>query len=243
MHGNLPGGGWPFVGLVGLLVILGVVFHRRKLAFAAFLSVVLLAVTATLFVMSYWGNGDCYASTKFATFAPLDTWSPWASWGQGGFGFRLMRGHVNRVVPGLPPPRDYLAWTARFTRGTPVYPSHPPNVPPLHHYLVDYAGFTIAYADHRTATPAGGVTLTFAFDGMVTMPGWFVLAMLSACPIAWLIRRRHHRFPAGRCQRCGYDLRATPANGKCQECGTPVPAGHRPSVGAAPTPPTAPAAH
>jgi hypothetical protein len=54
----------------------------------------------------------------------------------------------------------------------------------------------------------------------VTVPCWFVAALLLVAPAGrWArgrrTRRRHER---GLCPRCGYDLRATP--GRCPECGT-----------------------
>ena len=52
------------------------------------------------------------------------------------------------------------------------------------------------------------------------VPHWF-LAATTAAPVLWrmvpLLRRRARR-AAGACQRCGYDLRATPGRGP--ECGT-----------------------
>jgi hypothetical protein len=53
----------------------------------------------------------------------------------------------------------------------------------------------------------------------VIMPHWLLLA-ISAAPAASVVaRRRWSRLrPEVACQRCGYDLRATP--GRCPECGT-----------------------
>jgi hypothetical protein len=58
---------------------------------------------------------------------------------------------------------------------------------------------------------------------------WFgisfqLVVIATSLPVVWsvltvLIRRRH-RHAQGRCQSCGYDLRATP--GRCPECGRTV---------------------
>jgi predicted RNA-binding Zn-ribbon protein involved in translation (DUF1610 family) len=61
------------------------------------------------------------------------------------------------------------------------------------------------------------------------LPLWpgFALNTLFYAVLAWgvwqvpLAMRRRSRRRAGRCIKCGYDLRATPAASPCPECGEP----------------------
>jgi hypothetical protein len=53
----------------------------------------------------------------------------------------------------------------------------------------------------------------------VVVPHWFPMILFATLPLTRLGRfiRRRRRKVAGRCAKCGYDLRATPD--RCPECG------------------------
>ncbi len=78
------------------------------------------------------------------------------------------------------------------------------------------------FADRRDVDGVAGATY-----GVVAAPLWAVIACLSSLPAFRLVgwaRARRRAATAGRCRRCGYDLRATPD--RCPECGAvPRPVG------------------
>ena len=65
----------------------------------------------------------------------------------------------------------------------------------------------------------GGVMKTHE----VQVPWWFAITVPSALPICLLCRVLADRIKLrrGHCEKCGYDLRASPE--RCPECGEPVP--------------------
>jgi hypothetical protein len=57
---------------------------------------------------------------------------------------------------------------------------------------------------------------------MVIVPYWVLVLVSAIGPGVWGIKwwERRRRFGEGRCQKCGYDVRASPE--RCPECGTEI---------------------
>lgn len=84
--------------------------------------------------------------------------------------------------------------------------------------------FSVAYCAHPTVTTLYWFGLWgWSLSLLVLMLNFSVFPLAIAS--AWLAsrpkRRREWRMAVGRCQTCGYDLRAS--KDKCPECATPVP--------------------
>jgi hypothetical protein len=77
-----------------------------------------------------------------------------------------------------------------------------------------WAGFRyakVSVPDPRRSRPK-------AYLWELVVPLWPVVALTALLPAFRVWRWHRRRFAAGRCQKCGYDLRATPD--RCPECGT-----------------------
>ncbi len=89
--------------------------------------------------------------------------------------------------------------------------------------------------ERRLGRPTLSTPTTYVQSSVVmpgVLPGLIVLLWPSACGIAWWHDRRRRRAMQDRCIACGYDVRATPDDGDCPECGrrineTPPPARRR----------------
>lgn len=172
---------------------------------ASFCSLLCTAFLIVIWIRSY-SVGD-----QFEWVTPSQHTRVLVEWGLGGFGFFSHTLEPEEIEKG-----DYFRtareWQSRV--GRPVYPynmyPYPGSGPRVfgsgnHGFLFDDAEFK-GWALRQVTVPIWSMT---CLAGVLSMPGLLQL------------RRRHrlHRKASyGLCQRCGYDLRATPE--RCPECGT-----------------------
>jgi hypothetical protein len=221
---------WPLVPLAAVIALgLPVLLWRRRWAYLSALSLLLCAASA-----ANWGRS--YGGLEFVS---VETWERttaggerrWVSikWCNGGL--QAGWGHLTwpqgsyygGIVDHFPP--RLLRWYRNTSDLT--YPARnaPDNVWSNRPDLVwHWAGFEL---DLSHETWAGVLDTRFR---NLTVPHWFATAFLALPPALWLAAfvRRRRRVSAGRCQACGYDLRATPD--RCPECGAVRPRGEPPSA-------------
>jgi hypothetical protein len=97
----------------------------------------------------------------------------------------------------------------------------------------DALGLRVAWrwgreTDMKNYFPRGPIGKVRTSDMSLAVPHWMVVLMGLMAPTWWFLRRRKlllrlGRVKQGLCVSCGYDLRASPHDGRCPECGA-VPA-------------------
>lgn len=118
-------------------------------------------------------------------------------------------------------------WTVSGVRGSdgprPVWRTQAATPPYVYQpqHIWERMGFRID--ESSVIVTSSIVFFERAYDSLtVTVPLWAVSLVSGLPPLLWGIlygRKRNWR-AAGRCSRCGYDLRASP--NRCPECGKPV---------------------
>jgi len=174
---------------------------RRLLNLLMVLSLLMCAAVVALWVRSYWVSDAVFLGTKSVE-----------------RGAHSVSGTLALVENGMPNlrPRPGLRRERSDSRGSsPWVDASPLSLP-------NRAGFGY----RETGLPAGHFRLPGGTDifvppvitgRMVLVPLWLPVVLFALLPAARLYRRVRPRYHAGRCQRCGYDLRASP--GRCPECG------------------------
>jgi hypothetical protein len=194
---------------------------RLRTRLALFILPVLLIVTLAAWAFAHWKLVSI--TYKFAESVP-----PGATHGEPdwwtlrsrrftvlSFGGRLLlaSGETRSLAPvasELGTSADLRGWeTHIFSRAGVNRDQHPAI------YWNNYSDFSF-FGLGTFSSVSGGETVR-----AIGIPYWFIAGFLTGLTLlVWLPhRRRRERAAAGRCIRCGYDLRSTAEGAPCPECG------------------------
>jgi hypothetical protein len=178
---------------------------RRLLNLLTGLSLLLCVAAVVLWVRSYWTSDFVTHRRPAARGGGFDV-TEWAIWtGKGRVSVARLRFDGARVLvlgdSGWEPnQRSGWGWT-----------NHDP-VPPEDEITTPIRTSRYGFG-YGWEAPTGSRRHGYA---AALFPLWLP-AMILAAPLVKGVIRRFCRRPAGQCESCGYDLRATP--GRCPECG------------------------
>ena len=190
---------------------------RRLLDGLTFLSLLLCAVAAALWVRGYF-VADAVDWHRLTSGPGTTTkWVGSVHNGRGALAVATIARTIRNPAPGGGTRRPVLErGTAKrglhWAPGPPRRPSAPP----------EYGGFRAGFFEsvsHTSTSRAGGV---LSRGSAVTVSWWVPVVLLSVLPVVRGVRlvrrrRRDRRMRMGLCLHCGYDLRGSP--GICPECG------------------------
>jgi hypothetical protein len=166
---------------------------RRALDILTIVSALLLIALTLLWISSYtWSIGFGF-SDQVNGDAPAHRSCEISSLR----GSILYEHHVRAGMPVAP-----LQWDFDCTRRSDINP-----------FVREYYEAHPAFHFSRSSDGMGDSAL------FVALPHWLFIATSAILPVFWVTRLvgRRRRLRTGRCTRCGYDLRGTPA--QCPECG------------------------
>jgi hypothetical protein len=161
------------------------------------LCLILVVGTVALWVRSYWVRDSLgytveapYAFTSISTAPGEIVFIRTNAWALG--------------IMSKEPPKGWHRTTSQ-------YASMPAQFAPK-----EFPVFSVRFVWQRVAPPFGGEP-----GLIIALPTWVPFLLLSIVAVVPAVRpwRRHRRRKRGLCEKCGYDLRASPE--RCPECGTP----------------------